>query len=105
MKTKILSLAVILLSALYSNAALADTGTVLTWETPNGNWKACGPVQCLWSTQETERDAIDMVINDDRHTTRYIGHYGKCSRYRVSNMRSWDDSTEKVIRDAKCDDY
>lgn len=105
MKTKILSLALILSSVLYSSASLADEGTVLTWETASGNWKACGPIQCLWSTQETEQDAIDMVINEDRHEIDYVGHFGKCSRYSVSNMRSYDESTSKVIRRAKCDDY
>lgn len=75
------------------------------WKLETGNWKACGPIQCLWSTQETEQHAIDMVINEDRHELDYVGHFGKCSRYSVSNMRSYDESTSKVIRRARCDDY
>lgn len=60
MKTKILSLVLILSSVLYSSASLADEGTVLTWKTASGNWK----LESMWTNSMS-------LVNSRNGTTCY----------------------------------
>ena len=103
MNAKLLISIFILSSAFLSSVSLADeSGTVLTWKTKSGNWKACGPIQCLWSTWKTEQEAIDMVINKQIHIVEGKSYHGSCNRYSVSGVRSYDYSTSKVIGLSEC---
>lgn len=89
-------------SVVPTSKVVAKEGAVLTWQTSSGDWKACGPVQCLFTTQKTEEEAIDMVIYKPRHKPLYHDSYGKCKRYTLSNIESYEFSSEKVHRNSKC---
>ncbi|WP_287605071.1 hypothetical protein [Thiothrix sp.] len=95
--------AISLLALLPLSVSYADSGLVLTWKNKAGYWFACGPVQCLATGYDSEREAINLVHNDRRHDLRAIHDYRDCGRYVVSEIESYDFSSEKVERLSKCD--
>ena len=91
----------VMTATFFAASAHADQGVLLTWQTSSGWWFACGPVQCT-SGERTEDDAISLAIHEDSHEIQYYDQYGKCNRYVVSNVWSYENSIEKVQRMAKC---
>ena len=99
MKTILLSFVL----ATFSFSAIAADGLALTWKNKYGKWFACGPVQCTWTANETESEALEYVINDNRQSLyNTYQKYGRCNVYKVSNLESYDFSVKKVKKLAKC---
>lgn len=87
--------------ACMSAPAMANRGVVLTWQNQAGYWFACGPVQCIQAGEKSEDVAIDRVTQD-HHDLSYHDRFGRCNKYIVMSLKSWDNSAEKVERLAKC---
>lgn len=79
-----------------------SNGLVLTWQTSNGNWKACGPVQCTAAQSHTEEESIDFVTGDEHHPTYKQERFGKCYIYSVENVKSYEKSSNEVKSDSDC---
>lgn len=101
MKIKSLLIAGVTMACMSAAPAMANRGLVLTWQNQAGYWFACGPVQCIQGGEETEGEAMDLVLQK-HHTESYHDRFGKCNRYLVDGMKSWDNTAEKVERLAKC---
>ena len=81
----------------------AEQGLALTWKNKYGKWFACGPVQCTWSSNETEEKALSYVVNERKHSIqRTYQKYGKCNVYLLDNVESYEFDSEKVKRLSKC---
>lgn len=80
----------------------ALTGEILTWKNKAGKWWSCGPIQCIWSSYDTEKEVIALVIDGNRMTYSYNGPVGKCRSYTVTGLESYDASREMVRKQAKC---
>lgn len=83
-----------------------EKGLALSWQNEAGYWFACGPVQCTQAGSETEKQALDYVINEKRHEYWYLIQaekpVGVCHEYTIKGMEAYDFSEEKVRRLAKC---
>ncbi|ELH7496560.1 hypothetical protein LZU85_20465 [Vibrio sp. IRLE0018] len=95
-------LILILTLSIVSAGALAKDGLVLTWKTSNGNWKACGPVQCTSAQSKTEEEALDLVTHDKHKPTYQHTRFGKCWVYSVINVESYENSSSKVKNKSDC---
>ena len=94
-------MALLILLILNTNV-FAGSGLVLTWQTSNGNWKACGPVQCTWAQSDTEEEALDLVTHNKHNPIHQHTRYGKCWVYSVTNVEPYENSESKVKNNSKC---
>lgn len=102
MKLLHITLPTLLVAVFSATASMAGSGEILTWQNSAGKWWACGPIQCLWASENSETIAIRRVINDQRMQYHYEGPFGRCHRYSVRGVESYDYSTEWVRAHAKC---
>jgi len=102
MRAIFLTITMFVASLTMSTNVLAGEGTVLTWQNSAGFWFACGPVQCIQAGEKTEQKAMSYVLNENYHYASFVGGYYRCNRYSVSGLKSYDNSSEKVQRLAKC---
>lgn len=69
------------------------------YQTGNGNWKGCGPVQCLSTSWKPQAKAVDMLLHEAHGESGYrIGTYGKCDVYQTDGeLGPGDKDPEWVI--------
>lgn len=56
----------------------ADQGLALAWKSGSGYWFACGPVRCIQAGVRTEKEELDYVLSEGRHSASYFDNYGRC---------------------------
>ena len=77
--------------------------TVALWQTNSGNWRACGPSQCIRIPVGSIGEAIRLVAPDSASGYSLRGSIGNCRMYQSGNeTRSWENSAQRVLDLAPC---
>lgn len=77
--------------------------TVALWQSSNGLWRACGPVQCLVTGYDEAGEAFDLVAQDSASEYVLRGSIGRCRMYQSGNPTpSWHNSAQRVLDRARC---
>lgn len=83
----------------------AVSNIALTWQNKAGKWFACGPIQCIWAGSDSEKEALNYVINKGNHSIRGTSSYYRCNQYTLSSMAkntAGDFSEERTKQRSKC---
>lgn len=74
-----------------------------TWQAKSGLWWACGPVQCLWAGEHTEKQALDGVIGNKSIVGKTRVY--RCYQYKLSGKAkdtAGDLSEAQIRRGSVC---
>lgn len=73
-----------------------DTAVMIVWQNQAGYWWAGGPVQCLWSGEESKEDAVEYVYDEKRDSPTYVGTIGKYTIYSFGRKLVSSDTDARI---------
>lgn len=88
--------------AAQSSNAPGEPAYAVTWQDDEGSWFAVGPVQALWSGEETEEKALDYVIGSKTKKAGKMKKIKTCGKFTVYSLgvdyESYDTNAIKYAR-------
>ena len=72
---------------------------VATKKNKSGRWFAGGPTQWVWTTYETEKEAINLVISSNDKKLKFLGSYEGYRVYSLNRpLKSYDTDVRKRLK-------
>lgn len=81
----------------------ARLNTVALWQSSNGQWRGCGPSQCVSTGYDSAGTVFGLVAPDSASEYVLRGSIGRCRMYQSGNQtQSWQNSAQRVLDLARC---
>lgn len=81
----------------------ARLNTVALWQSSNGQWRGCGPSQCVSTGYDSSGTVFGLVAPDSISEYVLRGSIGRCRMYQSGNVTpSWQNSAQRVLDLARC---